>query len=141
MHKSRLIAIMAVSLLLTACGSSQGNSIEKTGEESAIPKEAAATSAASTEKEPVETKKEETGDYPAMIMVDGTLYSDSGKISDVMRCGMMDGEIDDSVDDVPKKDNQSNFGAGYGYQFFSEKQIDVCIDDEWHIFVPYDETK
>ncbi|MFV0518754.1 MAG: hypothetical protein ACK5LY_00630 [Lachnospirales bacterium] len=44
----------------------------------------------------------------------------------------MDGEIITSTDENerPTEDNQSNFGIGYGYQFFDEKHIDVFIDDE-----------
>lgn len=91
----------------------------------------------------VETEIEteaETADDPAMIMVNGTLYYDSGEISSVLRCGMMDGEITDSVDTIPEKDNQSNFGTGYGYQYM-DGQIDVCMEDEWHIFIPYEKKK
>lgn len=80
-------------------------------------------------------------DYPAMIMVGGTLYYDSGEISSISRCGVMDGEIIESVDTVPEKNNQSNFGIGYGYQYGMENQIDVCIDNEWHIFIPYGKTE
>lgn len=85
--------------------------------------------------------EEGAADYPAMIMVDGTLYYDSGEISGVAKCGVMDGEITDSVDTVPKKDDQSNFGTGYGYQYGMENQIDVYIDHEWHIFIPYEKTE
>lgn len=79
-------------------------------------------------------------DYPAMIMVDGLLYYDSGEISNELRCGMMDGEITTVADDVPVEDNQSNFGIGYGYQYGIDT-IEVCIDDEWHIFIPYESGK
>lgn len=80
-------------------------------------------------------------DYPAMIMVDGMLYYDSGEISSISRCGVMDGEIIESVDTVPEKNNQSNFGTGYGYQYGMENQIDVYIDNEWHIFILYGKTE
>lgn len=83
---------------------------------------------------------ESEADYPAMVMVDGTLYYDSGEVSSEPRCGVMDGEITDSVDTVPKKDDQSNFGTGYGYQNGMENQIVVYIDQEWHIFIPYEKT-
>lgn len=84
---------------------------------------------------------ESEADYPAMVMVDGTLYYDSGEVSSEPRCGVMDGEITDSVDTVPKKDDQSNFGTGYGYQNGMENQIVVYIDQEWHIFIPYEKTE
>lgn len=75
-------------------------------------------------------------DYPPMIMVDNVLYHDSGEISTALRCGMMDGEITDTVDGEPTENDQSNFGTGYGYQY-GAGTIEVRIDDEWHIFIPY----
>lgn len=78
-------------------------------------------------------------DYPAMIMVDNILYYDSGEISTELRCGMADGQITDMVNGEPTQNNQSNFGTGYGYQY-GAGTIEVCIDDEWHIFIPYEKN-
>ena len=78
-----------------------------------------------------------TPDYPAMIMVENLLYFDSGEISMELRCGMMDGSISSVTEGVPTQNNQSNFGTGYGYQY-GMGTIEVYIDDEWHIFIPYD---
>jgi hypothetical protein len=80
------------------------------------------------------------GDQPALIRVKGTLYRDSGEIDDVSgRCGVMDGSIAQECDGIPTEDGQSNFGAGYGYQFGrTEDSIEVYIDEEWHIFVAYE---
>lgn len=75
-------------------------------------------------------------DYPALIRVNGVIYCDSNEIVTVAKCGVMDGEITSQCDGVPTLDNQSNFGTGYGYQFW-EDRIGVLIDGEWHIFVPY----
>lgn len=83
-----------------------------------------------------ETTAASQGDYPAMVVVDGVLYKDTGKISTELRCGMMDGEITSTVDTVPVEDDQSNFGTGYGYQY-GMSGIEVSIDGEWHIFEPY----
>ena len=83
-----------------------------------------------------ETSAASQGDYPAMVVVDGVLYKDTGKISTELRCGMMDGEITSTVDTVPAEDDQSNFGTGYGYQY-GMSGIEVSIDGEWHIFEPY----
>ncbi|MDE6714022.1 MAG: hypothetical protein K2K20_09820 [Lachnospiraceae bacterium] len=83
-----------------------------------------------------ETAAASQGDYPAMVVVDGVLYKDTGKISTELRCGMMDGEITSTVDTVPAEDDQSNFGTGYGYQY-GMSGIEVLIDGEWHIFEPY----
>ena len=72
-----------------------------------------------------------------MVMVNGELYFDTGRESDITgRCGVMDGEIDSTVDStqIPTEDNQSNFGSGYGYQFVDENSIDVCINEKWMRF-------
>lgn len=82
-----------------------------------------------------ETTAASQGDYPAMVVVDGVLYKDTGRISTELRCGMMDGEITSTVDTVPEEDDQSNFGTGYGYQY-GMSGIEVSIDGEWHIFEP-----
>lgn len=83
-----------------------------------------------------ETVTAAQGDYPALVVVDGVLYQDTGRISTELRCGMMDGEITSTVDTVPAEDDQSNFGTGYGYQY-GTNGVEVSIDGEWHIFEPY----
>ena len=73
-------------------------------------------------------------DLIPMVMVKGKLYLDTGKESDFNRtCGTMDGEITSTVEhfEKPTKDNQSNFGSGYGYQFVSHNSIDVLINEKW----------
>lgn len=73
-----------------------------------------------------------------MVMVDGTLYLDTGFPSSMEgRCGVMDGEITSSVDgsEKPTADNQSNFGTGYGYQYSMEEgTIEVYMNENWRIF-------
>ena len=58
-------------------------------------------------------------------MADGAMYYDTGRESTVTgRCGVMDGEITSAVDrtEVPSENDQSNFGAGYGYQWGRRKE-------------------
>lgn len=72
-----------------------------------------------------------------MVMVNGKLYYDTGKESTVTgRCGVMDGEITSTVDgtQIPLEDNQSNFGAGYGYQFGAEGRIEIYMNNKWFVF-------
>lgn len=73
-----------------------------------------------------------------MVMVDGTLYLDTGFPSSMKgRCGVMDGEITSSVDgtETPTEDNQSNFGTGYGYQYgMEEGTIEIYMNENWRIF-------
>ncbi len=73
----------------------------------------------------------------SMVMVKGELYYDTGKESEVTgRCGVMDGEITSSVEssETPAEDDQSNFGTGFGYQFWGEGQIEILINNKWIVF-------
>ena len=83
------------------------------------------------------TAQVERWDLIPMVMVDGTLYLDTGHNSTATaRCGMLDGEITSSVDSTSKpiKDNQSNFGAGYGYQYGAEEgTIEVFLNGKWRV--------
>lgn len=75
-------------------------------------------------------------DLIPMVMVDGTLYLDTGKTSDALRCGVMDGEITSTVEgwERPNQNDQSNFGAGYGYQYGAKDTVEIFMNDEWWIF-------
>lgn len=78
-----------------------------------------------------------------MVMVAGKLYYDTGRESTVTgRCGVMDGEITSTVDgnQTPSEDNQSNFGTGYGYQFWSENSLEIFINDKWIVFEQRDSS-
>lgn len=49
----------------------------------------------------------------------------------------MDGEITSEVDgsEKPTKDNQSNFGTGYGYQYGSQEGIiEINMNEKWWVF-------
>ena len=76
-------------------------------------------------------KEAETWDLIPMVMVNGTLYLDTGHESKIeARCGVMDGEITSQVDGSkqPTVDDQSNFGTGYGYQYgATEGTIELFI--------------
>ena len=74
-------------------------------------------------------------DRPGMVMIDGRIYKDSGKVlspSDAIR---QDGQIISSCDNIPTENDQSNFGTGYGYQYGENNTINVRFDDGWHIFI------
>lgn len=80
----------------------------------------------------------ETWDLIPMVMVNGTLYLDTGHESNVKaRCGVMDGEITSQVDgsERPSVDDQSNFGTGYGYQYGpTEGTIEIYMNEKWWVF-------
>ena len=73
---------------------------------------------------------------PRYVMIKSKLYKDTGEINKNMKCGTMDGKILTSVDakEMPKKDNESNFGTGYEYQIGTDGSITVEIDDKCLIF-------
>ena len=83
-------------------------------------------------------KEAETWDVIPMVMVNGTLYLDTGHESKIeARCGVMDGEITSQVDGSkqPTVDDQSNFGTGYGYQYgATEGTIELFMNGKWWIF-------
>ena len=83
-------------------------------------------------------KETETWDLIPMVMVNGTLYLDTGHESKIeARCGVMDGEITSQVDGSkqPTVDDQSNFGTGYGYQYgTTEGTIELFMNGKWWIF-------
>ena len=87
----------------------------------------------------------ELWDRIPMVMVNGTLYLDTGRESTVMaRCGMMDGEITSQVpgNEEPTVDDQSNFGTGYGYQY-GEKEgtIEINMNGKWWVFATEEARK
>ena len=83
-------------------------------------------------------REAETWDLIPMVMVNGTLYLDTGHESTIeARCGVMDGEITSQVDGSkqPTVDDQSNFGTGYGYQYgTTEGTIELFMNGKWWIF-------
>lgn len=82
-------------------------------------------------------EEEVVGVCPPAVMIKGELYYDTGNGPDFeITCGTMDGMIDSSVpqNEMPTKDNQSNFGEGFGYQLGLEGSYNVMLDDGWHKF-------
>ena len=83
-------------------------------------------------------KEAETWALIPMVMVNGTLYLDTGYESDAIeRTDHFDGEITSQVDGSkrPSVDDQSNFGTGYGYQYGkTEGTIELFMNGKWWIF-------
>lgn len=72
-----------------------------------------------------------------MVMVGGVLYFDTGRESTIDgRCGTPDGEITSTVDvtERPVKNDQSNFGAGFAYQYGEEETIEIERDGKWWVY-------
>ncbi|MCH5264427.1 MAG: hypothetical protein J1F02_00895 [Lachnospiraceae bacterium] len=113
-------------LLLTGCGSAVNTASDSSGgtvSEGAVEVHGTATAS------PTATPTAEP--LGRMVKVDGRLYCESGECDDVPTCGTMDGTISSSVsgNKRPKKNDQSNFGKGYGYQWASEG-IDIWMPEE-----------
>lgn len=77
-----------------------------------------------------------------LVMVNGEVYYNTEKeITTSMKCGTMDGEVVSMVkeDEIPKENNQSNFGKGYGYQIgIQDGQIVLNINSKWIVFEKLD---
>lgn len=117
-----LAATLCLAMTLAACGRSAGGGTDAV---MPVPLPTPAAETAPPEAAP--------GDRRPMVMVDGALYLDTGESDLQARCGVVDGEITTSVDasTLPTQDDESNFGAGYGYQVISETEIDVNLDGRW----------
>lgn len=80
---------------------------------------------------------EEKWDLIPMVMVDGTLYLDTGKSNgDLLTSDIIDGEITSEVDgnEEPTQNDQSNFGTGYYYRYGEEGTVDVLMNGKWWIY-------
>lgn len=74
--------------------------------------------------------------YERIIKVNDKLYYDTGEVSEEARCGVMDGKITSHVenDQIPTKNNQSNFSGDFSYQLGNSSTIDVLINGQWITF-------
>ena len=70
---------------------------------------------------------------PMAVVVKDTIYYHTGQHIELVRCGLMDGEITYAVPvtELPDINNRSNFGSGYEYQLWDDKHIDVVMADGW----------
>ncbi len=78
----------------------------------------------------------ETTGFVRMAMVNDKLFVDTGEVSNALRCGTMDFNLDSSVEQgAPTENYQTNFGTGYGGQYGTrQNRIEIYFDEEWHIF-------
>ena len=82
-------------------------------------------------------ENERMWDKRPAVIVDGVIYFDTNEVlTDVASCGLMDGEITSSVEswEIPVKDDQSNFGTGYTYQYGTENTVVVYINGKRIVF-------
>lgn len=84
----------------------------------------------------VEDKGAMMYDRIPMVMVDGKLFYDTGETI-ITKCGTYDGEITSSVDgsEIPVKNNQSNFGKGFGYLYSpGDDRVVIHMNEKWCVF-------
>lgn len=74
-----------------------------------------------------------------VVMIDGTLYYCTDQHIELLRCGVMDGEITDFVspNELPDKDDVSNFGKGYEYQYAGPHHIDIVMPEENNAWIRF----
>lgn len=82
------------------------------------------------------SEKEEDSPNSLKVMVDGKLYSYTGFVNSNVTCGTPDGRITSTVDpsESPQKNDQSNFGKGYKYQFGDKDELSINFSDKWLFF-------
>ncbi len=88
-------------------------------------------------------KSSQRAEYRRAIMVDGTLYLDTGYVSSVMRCGNLDGNIEKVIDssEIPDENGEANFNVEGWQRGYEEGTLDVLIDNEFCIFGEYGTEK
>lgn len=104
----------------------------------------------------LENEKEEKQQQERMLMLNGILYYDTGKIETMGRCGVGMKKVSSSLaeTEIPKEEGQVNFKndspaeeipdqvGAYGlnfktdiiYQEITKERVDVWIKEAWYIF-------
>lgn len=133
--RNRVAAAAAVLVWLVGAAGCGANAQDEPVAETAPVKGAEEEAALGEEDVPEE--EQIMGDRIPMVMIDDTLYLDTGRESTLTaRCGMMDGEITSAVEpsEEPSENGQSNFGDGYGWQYGEGDTIEILINDKWMVF-------
>lgn len=67
------------------------------------------------------------------VMVNDTVYYYTGQKVELLRCGVMDGQITKTVaaTALPDENDRSNFGKDYEYQYVGENHIDIVMEAGW----------
>ena len=123
------LLMMCISLLMTGCGSES----EKKSElpEKTISKTTNETTESIQSNEENILKKDE---FIRMVMLEDKLYVDTGELGISPTCGTMDFSFDETTDQTPTKNGQTNFGKGYSGQYYGDNTIIIMIDDKPCVF-------
>jgi hypothetical protein len=123
-HILALALALGMVLALAGCAQRQTQT-EEVGE-----------TAQAVQEETAQAVEETETPFVRTVRILGDLYYDTGETADSPRCGNVDGQISSTTQgEAPTEDGQSNFGAGYGYQFW-EDEIQVYLPEEqvWEVF-------
>lgn len=129
MNKKRIIILLVVIVIITLAIISKN--VFKSSNETTLP----------TDKTTSNTETPTTD--KRLVMIEGKLYYDSGKLSELgFRCGVMDGKITSHTKEnlIPTENNQSNFEGDYEYQRSLFGTIDIVIDKKWIAFKPLEQS-
>ena len=133
MKKYFLIFLSGLMILSLSC--KQANTDEKENAPTSTEKN---ESAISTEERTDKDNDKEIIEsaLPPMVKVKGIIYKNTGYQNAMVKCGTADGEIKTSVESTkePERDDESNFGKGYEYQYWEDGYINVIIDNKWMLF-------
>jgi hypothetical protein len=123
-HILALALALGMVLALAGCAQRQTQT-EEVGE-----------TAQAVQEETAQAVEETETPFVRTVRILGDLYYDTGETDDSPRCGNVDGQISATTQgEAPTEDGQSNFGTGYGYQFW-EDEIQVYLPEEqvWEVF-------
>lgn len=139
----KMFLICGMLCSLYACGNPKTEQAPDGSAELSVSGEQEETDADTDKKEIDQTEKISEADeknqeesFVRKVMLNDKIYVDTGETSHIGRCGVMDFKFDSSVEQGdPLENNQTNFGIGYGGQIGNrENRIEICIDEEWHVF-------
>jgi len=139
--KSLLIVSVIVTACLVGCGRHEEivEPVEKAESVDVVETEGAEDVAETVNEEvPTDTESDPlTMDAVLSVMVNDTLYMDTGYVSRIGRCGNLDGEITEVIprSEIPTQNGQANFEGATGWQYGSDEgTVDVYCNNEWHVF-------
>ena len=127
-----LLSTLAAVALLGACTGSAGGG--KNGAQTLDARDLPVEKVTDASTTP--TLAETLNAMPPQVKVRGQVYQDTGYVNSAVTCGTTSGKIVSSVDSwkTPEKDDESNFGVGFGYQRWDPGYLNVRKGDKWLMF-------
>ncbi len=123
-----VIAAMTISFL-TACGNGASDSHDSRDEQ-------ISGQSISTDEPGAADRQRDDCQRTPLVMVDGKLYSSTGYVTHMLKCGTPDGTIKTQVSQtqVPAQDDESNFCKDVDYQLDSDDCIILFLPEGHSVF-------